>query len=726
MKLLIKTQREDTKLMVDMKKTSFFLILLWLISTVAYSQKKMTIEDAVIGRYNELRPDSTRSLQWKDENTYVLAKKDTLWGNSVSQDRPTVVLTTRDLNRAAEKTGLTFQEFPSFSFTNNLMQFSHQHHLFLFDPEEKTFTLDLPVPAQAEQPDFCGQNNSLAYVKGQNLFILGENGEKQITFETKPGIVCGREVHRNEFGITKGTFWSSTGKYLAFYRKDESMVRDYPLVDFMTREAAYKPVKYPMAGMTSHQVTVGIYNLETGKTIFLDTGAPDDHYLTNISWGPEDQFIYLAELNREQNQMQLNQYHAETGKKAKTLFVETSPTYVEPLHPIVFSKTRPEQFYYWSRKDGWFHLYLYNTDGKLIRQLTRGDWEVTDFYGTDQQEKNIFIQSTMENPVERHIYKVDAVTGKIQKLSREAGTHTARFSPDKKTFIDQWEAFDVPSKTDLISANGNYITNINQAKDPLAGYELGENKIFTIKAADGKTDLYCRMILPPHFNPGEKYPVVVYVYGGTHVQLVNNKWLNAANWWQYYMAAEGYIAFTVDNRGSDNRGKAFEEVVHRQLGIVETADQMKGVEYLQSLPYVDRDRIGVHGWSFGGFMTLNLMLRHPEIFKVGIAGGPVVDWKMYEVMYGERYMDMPQENPEGYKNTNMTGLVDQLKGKLMLIHGVQDETVVMQHSMLFLRECIRQNKEVDFFAYPTHPHNVRGKDRVHLMTKISRYFFDYL
>ncbi len=708
-------------------KTSIYLLLLWLIPTIGYTQKKMSLQDAVIGRYGSLRPESLRSLQWKDETTYLYVKDDTLWSNSAKQNISTISLSLNEFNKAVENAGITFSAFPPFLYTSgNQIEIMQQNHILLYNTEKKIIELKLSIPSDAEYPDFCRYNKTVAYVKGQNLFILDENGEKQITFETQPGIICGVEVHRQEFGITKGTFWSKSGKYLAFYRKDESMVKDYPLVDYMAREAEYTPVKYPMAGMTSHQVTVGIYNLETGKTTFLNTGKPDDHYLTNLSWGPEDQFIYLTELNREQNHMHLNQYQTETGKKVKTLFEETSSTYVEPVHPIQFSKTNPEQFYYWSRKDGWFHLYLYNINGKMIRQITKGEWEVTDFYGADRQEKNIFIQSTMESPVDRHIYKVDITSGKTQKLSGEAGTHAASFSPGMDLFIDEWEAFDIPSRADLISTDGQLIRNIHHSTNPLAEYELGENRIFTIKAADNKTDLFCRMILPNGFKPEKKYPVVVYVYGGPHAQLINNTWLNAADWWQYYLAEKGYIAFTIDSRGSDNRGKMFEEIIHRQLGITETADQMKGIGYLKSLPFVDSERIGVYGWSYGGFMTLNLKLRQPETFKVGVAGGPVVDWKMYEVMYGERYMDRPEENPEGYNNSNMITLVNNLTGKLMLIHGVQDETVVMQHSMMFLRECIKQNKQVDFFAYPTHPHNVGGKDRLHLMTKICQYFFDYL
>ena len=705
----------------------FLLLIFTLISTATTAQKQLSMEDAVVGQYTYLHPERLQSMQWLNDETYVFVSNDTLWSVSTQKNHPNVFLTLDELNQSLAPTNISLVQLPGFTIPDNQhIQFFAQQHLFLYNPTKKELVLDLQFPKDANKLDFDFNKKQLAYVKGQNLFILNEEGETQITFETQPGIVCGQEVHRREFGIEKGTFWSASGKYLAFYRKDESMVKDYPLVDYMARQAEHTPIKYPMAGMTSHEVTLGIYNCESGETIYLNTGKPADHYLTNISWGPAEKYIYLAELNREQNHMQLNQYAVETGEKIKTLFEETSTTYVEPQHPLQFSQTNPETFYYWSRKDGWDHIYLYHVSGKPIKQITQGEWEVTDFYGADAKDKSIFIQATKESPVERHLYKVDVTTGNMQQLDTSAGTHRALFSPSKTNLIDQWNSFEVPSKTDLVRASGKLIRNIQKAENPLKDYQLGKNEIFTIKAADKKTDLYCRMILPHDFDPSQKYPVIIYVYGGPHAQLINNTWLNDAGLWPYYMAEKGYIAFTLDNRGSANRGQAFEEVIHRQLGITETDDQMQGVAYLKKLPYVDTNRIGVHGWSFGGFMTLNLMLRHPDVFKVGVAGGPVVDWEMYEIMYGERYMDMPQENPEGYKNSNMLNHVDQLNGKLMLIHGVQDDTVVMQHSMKFLRECIKQNKQVDFFAYPTHPHNVRGIDRIHLMNKVSQYFMDYL
>ncbi|HPF52735.1 MAG TPA: prolyl oligopeptidase family serine peptidase, partial [Draconibacterium sp.] len=436
--------------------------------------------------------------------------------------------------------------------------------------------------------------------------------------------------------------------------------------------------------------------------------------------------IYMAELNREQNHMQLNCYDAISGEKVKTLFEEKSETYVEPLFPIEFSKVNPNEFYYLSRQDGWFHVYKYNTDGKLLKQLTKGEWEVTRLVGFNVKETELFVEGTLDDPLQNNIYKVDMKSGDVSRISQEEGVHSASLSPDAAYVIDNWNGPKVPGKIDLHTAKGKLVRNIFSAADPVKDYQLGENKLVTLKTKDGKYDLYGRLILPTNFDPTKKYPVIVYVYGGPHSQLVDKSWQNQARWWQYYMASQGYIAFTMDNRGTNNRGRAFETAVHRQLGILETEDQMQGIDYLKSLPYVDADRIGVHGWSYGGFMTLNLKLRYPEIFKVAVAGGPVVDWSMYEIMYGERYMDMPQENPEGYKESNMINHVKDLQGKLMLIHGVQDETVVMQHSMKFLRECVKQNKPVDFFAYPTHPHNVRGKDRVHLMEKVSQYFFDYL
>ncbi len=710
-----------------MKQFIILLSFVLVISGVA-AQQTMSLKDATLGSGSYLKPVMPEQLKWKDSHHYLLVKDNNLYQQNIQANDPEELVTLSGLNRILAEKGIKKMTlFPIFSMIGeSRIWFQTSSHLVILNLEDQSVITTIEYPEPAENIDFCTENSNFAYTLKNNLFIAGKSGTRQITDDQNQNIINGSAVHRNEFGIKKGTFWSPSGSLLAFYRMDETMVHDYPLVDYMAREAELVNVKYPMAGMTSHQVKLGIYNPATKHTIYLKTGEPDDHYLTNINWSPDEKSIYLAELNREQNHMKLNRYNASTGELIKTVLEEEDDKYVEPLNPIRFSKNDPDKFYLQSRRDGWNHVYLYSTGGELIAQITQGNWEVTELLGFDTEEKYMFFEATKESPIERRLYRINIRTGKINGLTQKAGTHQGLLSPGSQNLIDRWTSTNVPGRIDLISAEGNHEKTVFEAKNTLKEYDLGENTVFTIKAADGTTDLYCRMIKPNNFNPSGKYPVIVYVYGGPHAQLVNKTWNNDARWWQYYMASKGFIAFTVDSRGSANRGKKFEDIIHRQLGVVETADQMKGIEYLKSLAYVDTSRIGVHGWSYGGFMTLNLMLRHPGTFKVGVAGGPVVDWSMYEIMYGERYMDTPEENPLGYQNSNMLNYAEKLEGKLMLIHGTQDQTVVMQHSIQFLKKCIDLNRQLDFFVYPAHEHNVRGNDRLHLMEKISNYFQENL
>lgn len=702
-------------------------VLLLLAVSSGFAQKQMSLNDAILGRGSYLYPRMLSLVKWQDEKHYTSFKSDTLWLHTVGKEGKEVLLDSARISQALQAEGRSYERMlPSeFLSPENLLMKGKSAYA-VFNLKKQEIAQLTVLPPKSKLYDYHAASHAVAYIKGQNLFMKQGEKESQVTHETQEGIVVGQSVHRHEFGISKGTFWSPSGKYLAFYRKDESMVREYPLTDYMTRIGEDAPIKYPMAGLESHQVTIGIFNTETKETHYLQTGKPDEHYLTNISWGPDEQYIYLAEVNRGQNHLHMNQYRVSDGAKEKCLFEEKHNTYVEPQFPISFLHKDKNKFVYLSRRDGFFHLYLYNTEGKCLKQLTQGEWEITKLYGIDAHDKYAYVQATKESPLDRNTYQVRLSTGEVKRIDSTEGTHQANFSPNYTYYIDSWSAHDVPGQTDVRQSTGKLAGTIVQAENTLKDYELGETKLIKLKAADGKTDLYGSLILPNDFDPNKKYPAIIYVYGGPHAQLITNTWLYAARWWYYYMASKGYIMLTLDSRGSANRGQAFEEVIHRQLGIEETKDQMEGLKYLQGLNYVDSQRIGVHGWSYGGFMTTNLMLRHPEAFKVGVAGGPVVEWEMYEIMYGERYMDTPQENPEGYKESNMLNHVKDLQGKLLYIHGAQDDVVVPQHSMKFLRECIKQGKEIDFFIYPTHPHNVGGKDRVHLMNKVSQYFFDYL
>ena len=548
---------------------------------------------------------------------------------------------------------------------------------------------------------------------------------RTVTKEEK-GIVCGQSVHRNEFGISKGTFWSPKGSLLAFYRMDERMVTEYPLVDITARVGTVNNVRYPMAGMTSHQVTVGIYNPQTDKSIYLQTGDPTNRYFTNISWSPDEKSLYLIELNRDQNHAKLCEYNAQTGALIQTLFEERHPKYVEPQHPIVFLPWNSNEFIYQSQKDGFNHLYLYNRQGKQLKQLTSGKWLVKELIGFDEKNKYVFFTSTELSPLQENIYRLDVKSGKRILIGNKEGVHAAILSRSGKYLIDRYSSTSVPRSINLIDIKTNKSINLLTAANPFEGFVMPTIEVGTIKAADEQTDLYYRMVKPSNFDPSLKYPVIVYVYGGPHAQMITNAWQNSARGWDIYMANKGYIVFTLDNRGSDNRGLEFENCTFRHLGIEEGKDQVKGVQFLKSLPYIDGNRIGVHGWSFGGHMTTALLLRYPDIFKTGVAGGPVIDWSYYEVMYGERYMDTPDSNPEGYQTCNLKNLAGNLKGHLLIIHDDHDDTCVPQHTLSFMKACIDARTYPDLFIYPGHKHNVAGRDRVHLHEKITRYFEDNL
>jgi Dipeptidyl aminopeptidases/acylaminoacyl-peptidases len=705
---------------------TLFILILFVFGVQA--QNTLSLKDAILGPTSYLKPNLPTQLLWRDAQHYLVVKDSALYQSERKKRVESKVLAVSELNKSLRSAGFrSINNIPRFTLIDqSKIWFQLQNQLVVFDLNTRQIAQTLSYPKEAANNDFCAANSTLAYTEKNNLYLVGNLGTQQITNDTEEHILNGTSVHRNEFGINKGTFWSPKGNKLAFYRMDETMVGNYPLVDYMTREAELVNIKYPMAGMTSHQVKLGVYDLASKQTVFMQTGEPLDHYLTNIAWSPDEKSIFIQELNREQNHMKLNQYNVSTGEFIKTVLEETDEKYVEPLNPIVFSKTDPDKFYFQSRKDGWNHVYLCSVEKGIVSQITKGEWEVTELAEFDAKEENMFFEATKESPIERHFYKINLRSGKIDKITNESGTHASLLSPDCQYILDRWTSTEIPGKIDLISIKDKTQQTLFGAENTLKDFDLGENTVFTIKADDGTTDLYCRMIKPNNFDPAKKYPVIVYVYGGPHAQLVNKTWKNDARWWQYYMASKGYISFTVDSRGSANRGKAFESAIHRNLGVAETADQMKGIEYLKTLPYVDANRIGVHGWSYGGFMTLNLKLKHPEVFKVAVAGGPVVDWSMYEVMYGERYMDTPQENPDGYEKANMLNYVDKLSGKLLIIHGTQDQTVVMQHSIKFLKKCVDLNKQVDFFVYPTHEHNVRGDDRLHLMEKISEYFLENL
>lgn len=703
-----------------MKKLTF-LLLITLQAITAFTQEKFfTPEEFFTNR--SLYPKTMSNIQWiGNSGFYTWQETNAIIRGTISNDTKDTLYKLDQFNASLSLAGInTVKRIPAISWKDDrTMEFSIGNNYYSM--VDGKVNLQHSLPENAENAETAPVTRFMAYTVDNNLFISDGQKKISVTSDDEKGIVNGQTVHRNEFGIHKGTFWSPNGNLLAFYRMDETMVTEYPLVDITARVAETDDIRYPMAGMTSHQVTVGVYDIASGKTIFLKTGGPKEQYLTNLAWSPDQKYIYIAVLNPDQNHMWFNQYDATSGNFIKTLFEETNDRYVEPLHPMVFLPKSSDRFIWQSQRDGYNHLYLYDINGNLIKQVTSGNWMVTELKGFDESGENIFYTSSEASPIEEHLYYQNLKSGKKLRLTIEQGTHSVKMRPDGKFFITTYSNITTPPVTLLTNIKSGKSSVLMKAENPVKDYLLGEMNIFTIKAADNTTDLYCRLIKPANFDESKKYPVFIYVYGGPHDQLVTNNWMSGGLFLQY-MAQKGYVVFTLDNRGSSNRGFDFESIIHRQLGKIEMADQMKGVEYLMSLPYVDKERIGVDGWSYGGFMAVNMKLNYPQIFKVASAGGPVCDWKYYEVMYGERYMDTPEQNPEGYKAASLIEQASKLEGKLLIIHGGIDNTVVWQQSLAFLKACIDNKKQLDYFVYPTHEHNVGGIDRAHLFRKISEYF----
>ena len=715
-------------------KIKYLLGIVALIISVSMSahDKLFTLEDLNFGgkNYANLRPQNMWLTWWGEK--LIQTDVEECYTIDTKTGKKSLLFTLEDINKMAGSNDESYVRHlmnARFPYPDKpIVALGNRKAFILLDFETKNIVWQDSISGQ-EANDWNSVSRATAYVEDNQLYVVDGEGKKhQLSTDGSRDIVYGHSVHRNEFGIRKGTFWSPKGNRLAFYRMDQSMVTDYPQVDIFPRSASYEPDKYPMAGMTSHKVTVGVYDVKTEKTIYLQAGDPTDRYFTNIAWSPDEKTIYMFELNRKQNDCRLVSYDAESGEKIAELYHETSDKYVEPQNPIQFLPWDETKFIMQSQKDGYNHLYLFDVSGKELKQITSGKWVVLNVVGFNTKTKSILILSNETHPMNSNLYTVNIKNGKRRLMGKGIGVaQSAQPSTSGQMVALKLSSYNHPRFIDIINTNGmGKVTELLDAEDPWKEYQQPIYESGSIKAADGTTDLYFRMVKPHDFDINKKYPTVIYVYGGPHAHNVDASWHYASRSWETYMAQKGYIVFILDNRGSENRGRDFEQATFHQLGQIEMQDQMTGVEYLKKQPYVDMNRLGVHGWSFGGFMTISLMTNYPDIFKVGVAGGPVIDWKWYEVMYGERYMGTPQGNPDGYAKTSLIDKAKNLKGKLQIITGYNDNTVVPQHCLSFLDACIKAGTQPDFFAYPGEEHNMRGHASVHLHERITQYFEDFL
>lgn len=710
-----------------MKYSLSFLGLI-LCSIITFGQKDLTLQDAVIGQYTKFRPQQIYGFSWIPEsNDFAYAKGYINLTRSTVKGKEESILTIQQLN---ELVGSDFQYFSNVEWKDENSIYVYQGNDFVVFHINEMAGQYIQLPENSENHELHKESGKIAFTMDNNIYLTDFNEVSSkppkikepiaVTNFEDLNIVSGQAIARSEFGISGGLFWSPEGNYLAFYQKDESHVHDYPILDINKYPGELKSIKYPMAGQPSERAKVGIYSLEKQTSQYIEPKSGEESYLTNLSWTPNEEKVLIAEVNRDQDHMWLRVYNKD-GSFVKTVFEEKSETWVEPERPAFFYSGSNDEFAWVSERDGYDNFYLYSIENGLVRQLTKNEFPVKSVVSSTNNG-SLFFTATGENPMNTLVYELTD-KGEQSLITEAEGTHNPVVHCEGKYVFSNYSSHDVPSRS-IIVKNGREYSELMKAENPLKEYKVKPAEIDSITADDG-TKLITRMIKPFDFDSSKEYPVLIYVYGGPHAQLITNRWMDGASLWMHWLANQGYIVYTVDNRGSANRGAEFEHVIHRQLGKVELRDQLKGTEYLKSLPYIDKDRIAVHGWSFGGFMTGTMMMKASDVYNVGVAGGLVTDWKFYEVMYGERYMDQPQQNEKGYKAASLLENAEKLKGDLLMIHGTADNVVVMQHNLSLVKRFVELGIQADFFPYPMHEHNVSGKDRVHLMRKVLEYVIEH-
>lgn len=689
---------------------------------VGIGQNTLSLSDAVTGDGGKLFAHKPLQCGFTgfDEGYFLTTRAfdDTLLvvGDLTTGERFTLALAEAN-KRLQASDGPKLSGWPVLTFANDSTAVLHTGKGYYRFPLAGVASLALPMPEEATARKYHTATNTLAFTRSNNVWVKrGLAKEEQVT-ALPEGVSAGVSIARNEFGITEGLFWNDQASALAFYQKDERDIPDYFLNDYSKIPAEPKPIKYPLAGKQSEYASVGIYHLDNKQTVYLQIDGPQDQYLTNLVWNPQGTEVWLAVVNRDQNHTKLERFDGQTGKYIATVLEERSTTYTEPQHPPVFHPVKQDEFFWISEADGNKRIYHYTLTGKSKGVLSPADQEVLEILGIDAKGQHLYYTAATNRGMDRQVFRVSLSNRRIVTLTEGNATRSASVHPSG-VIIDQYSTPSLPFRAVLRDANGKEIRELFSPPNALARHTLGKTELVTVTAADGSTPLNARLIKPHNFNASNEYPVLVYVYNGPHVQLINNSYLHGAPLWMHYLANRGHLVFTVDGRGSAYRGAAFERATFRKLGMVEVADQLAGVDYLKSLPFVDTARIAVHGWSYGGYMTLNLLLNRPDVFSAGVAGGAVTNWALYEVMYTERYMDTPETNPEGYEQTNVSLKAKNLEDPLLLIHGADDPVVLPQHFMQFSSALIQAGKSFEQLIYPAHEHNVFGQDRIHLMQQI--------
>ncbi len=603
---------------------------------------------------------------------------------------------------------------------------SYTAEYYIYDRSDMGF-LQLSENGPQRLAQFSPDGTKIAFVRDNDLFYhdLNMGEEHRVTSDGKHNhIINGTTdwVYEEEFSVTRGFAWSPDSRKLAFYRFDESRVKQFNMTLFGGKLYPENyAFKYPKAGEKNSIVQIWVYDLTTGKKVQMDTGRETDQYIPRIKWTKDPGILAMVRENRLQNHIEILLADAASGRSS-VVYSEKNKYYIEEIddnYPVFLDNGK--EFVIYSDKDGYKHFYLYDLNGNLIRQLTKGPWDVDRFLGIDNKKGLLYYTSSEESPLRRSVYVVSLDGKKKKKLSRQAGTNTAVFSKGFKYYINYYSSVSTPTVVTLHDATGKLIRTIednHELKEKTAQYGVKPKEFFTFTTSDG-VELHGWMIKPPDFDASKKYPVFFNIYGGPGSQTVRDSWSYG---WNELLAQRGYIIVSVDNRGTGARGEAFKKITYGQLGKYETQDQIEAARYLGSLPYVDSARIGVWGWSYGGFMAASCLFKGHGVFKMGISVAPVTSWRYYDTIYTERYMGLPQNNAKGYDDNSPINFCDELEGKFLLIHGTADDNVHFQNSVELMEALIQAGKQFEVQIYPDKNHGIYGGEtRFHLYTRMTEF-----
>ncbi len=580
---------------------------------------------------------------------------------------------------------------------------------------------------------FSPDGSKVAFVRGNNLFIkdLRSNTETSVTNDGKHNAIINGAtdwVYEEEFSFDRAYFWSPDGRYMAYYKFDESRVKEFAMAEY--NDSLYPTIykfKYPKAGEANSVVSILIYDLQTGLTRPVDLGKETDQYIPRIKWTSDPAVLSVQRMNRLQNKLELMLCKAENGT-SKVILTEDSKTFIEISDNLTFSKDN--NYFIWSSDlDGFNHLYQYDMSGQLISQITKGNWDVLDYKGLDEARKTVYYTSDEPSVTETILCSIHLDGSAKKVLSTGKGTNTVEFSDGFNYYINTFTDLETPPYISLHSSDGKLIRVLEDNADlkkKLSEYNLSKKEFFSFKTSEG-VELNGWMMKPVNFDPGKKYPVLMTFYGGPHNNEVSNEWGGGSYLWHSLLTQKGYIVACVDNRGTEGRGRDFKKCTYKQLGKLETLDQIEVAKYLGNQSYVDKTRIGVQGWSFGGYLSSLCMTKGADYFKAGIAVAPVTNWRFYDTIYTERYLSTPQENPAGYDENSPINFVDMLKGKYLLIHGSADDNVHLQNTMEMSRALIKANKQFEQFIYPDKNHGISGgTTRLNLFTRMTDFIVNNL